>query len=438
NTCMPSPLPGSCSIALSGSDSGGTGGTAFQSVTAGTATGGAASASTGGTVGTGLASGNGGTAPVVATGGNGSTVGGAEAGDGSVGGAAGASSESPHWAPIAASPLAARAYHNAVWAGNDQGVGKLMIWGGYQDGVGTIQELRDGALYDPRTDSWSGVSQQGAPVAHPRAAAVWTGERVLVWGGSNAASSDPWAAYDPTANVWEPLPVCPFDDPYTDLPFATWTGKDLLILSEGFGIRYDVAKGQWARMASTGAPFASGGSAIWTGSQWIVWGGMAANGPEGSGAAYDPATDQWTPLPVAGAPTPRQNYVAAWTGKYMVIWGGVPVTDAPIYADLLFAYDPVAQTWTQHVVDAPPESAYGFPVVTTSRAVLVWDGYGASGLPAPVGHALEWQSWTWSALSAENQPAPRFHHSATWTGREMIIWGGTSDADLADGGRFTP
>ena len=464
NTCLPSPLPASCSVVLGGSNGGGAGGSVFDSPAGGSsslgaATGGAGSTS-GGAAGTGLAPATGGTSPVVvgtggsgsaggsgsvggtggnagggssALGGSSSTAGSGEAGAGGAGGA--------YWDALAASPLGPRRYHNAVWAGNEQGVGRLMIWGGEHQVDSTLLEMHDGALYDPRANSWSSVSQQGAPLGHATSAAVWTGKRVLVFGGENAASSDPWAAYDPVNNVWEPLPTCPFDDPYITRPFFAWTGQYFLILSEGFGIRYDVGARQWSRISSTGAPFASGGSAVWTGSEWLLWGGLTANsGPATGGAAYDPTTDQWTPLPDAGAPSQRQNHVAVWTGKYMVIWGGAPVTDAPVYSDVAYAYDPATQTWSQYMVDSPANFGSGFPVVTTSQAILMWTGYATPGLPAPYGHALDWQSWKFSMMPIENQPAPRIYHSATWTGREMIIWGGQGNVndDLADGGRYFP
>ena len=61
----------------------------------------------------------------------------------------------------------------------------------------------------------------------------------------------------------------------------------------------------------------------------LIWGGMSYAGsfgdPKGhyaDGAAYDPATNTWTPLPAAGAPSPRVYQTAVWTGTQMLIWGG--------------------------------------------------------------------------------------------------------------------
>src|SRR5438128_2156134 len=46
---------------------------------------------------------------------------------------------------------------------------------------------------------------------------------------------------------------------------------------------------------------------------------------------------------------------------------------------------------------------------------------------------------TWAATSITNAPAARLVHTAVWTGSEMIIWGGASDANyLGTGGRYNP
>jgi hypothetical protein len=39
------------------------------------------------------------------------------------------------------------------------------------------------------------------------------------------------------------------------------------------------------------------------------------------GAAYDPAGDRWEALPAAPL-TPRARAVAVWTGREFIVWGG--------------------------------------------------------------------------------------------------------------------
>lgn len=70
---------------------------------------------------------------------------------------------------------APRFLHTAVWTGT-----KMIIWGGF-DGMGL--DL-NGSQYDPGTDSWTATITAGAPSARAQHSAVWTGTKMIVWGGS--------------------------------------------------------------------------------------------------------------------------------------------------------------------------------------------------------------------------------------------------------------
>src|SRR5437764_730826 len=52
-----------------------------------------------------------------------------------------------------------------------------------------------------------------------------------------------------------------------------------------------------------------GHSAIWTGSEMIIWGGGITSG--NTGARYSPVTDTWTDVSNAGAPALRRDHLAA-------------------------------------------------------------------------------------------------------------------------------
>jgi hypothetical protein len=85
------------------------------------------------------------------------------------------------------------------------------------------------------------------------------------------------------------------------------------------------------------APIAprSGQSAVWTGTEMIVWGGVELNWSLreeqhilSDGARYDPKQQAW--LKFAGPSRAqgalfrgRTNHVAVWTGSEMIVWGGL-------------------------------------------------------------------------------------------------------------------
>src|SRR5438067_7410575 len=79
----------------------------------------------------------------------------------------------------------------------------------------------------------------------------------------------------------------------------------------------------WTPTSLTNAPAArSAHTAVWTGSEMIVWGG--SNGtPLNTGGRYNPSTDTWTPTSIGvNTPVGRYSHTAVWTGSEMIVWGG--------------------------------------------------------------------------------------------------------------------
>jgi len=83
-------------------------------------------------------------------------------------------------------------------------------------------------------------------------------------------------------------------------------------------------KDTWTATSTTNAPSARAGhTAVWTGSEMIVWGG-GASGPVyfNTGERYNPSTDSWTATSTTNAPDARASQMAVWTGSEMIVWGG--------------------------------------------------------------------------------------------------------------------
>ena len=57
----------------------------------------------------------------------------------------------------------------------------------------------------------------------------------------------------------------------------------------------------------------------------IVWGGRSNssnNSNLSTGGRYDPGTDSWTATNTTNAPEARSGHTAVWTGSEMIVWGG--------------------------------------------------------------------------------------------------------------------
>jgi len=230
------------------------------------------------------------------------------------------------WTPIASTGApAARDGHVATWTGS-----RFLVWGGRgDDGL-----LADGGSYDPASRTWTVLPTTGAPAARVDAQAVWTGTGWILWGGSDhsgelatGATLRTDAAGVPTS--WTPLSR-------TNAPSArsgacaVWTGSRLLVWGGmaddvlGDGAAYDPATDTWTPLPSAGAPSArTDAAAVWTGSELVVVSGLGASGPLADGAAYDPSTGRWRPLTNGGSPSARSGPGAAWTGDSLILFGGL-------------------------------------------------------------------------------------------------------------------
>ena len=63
-------------------------------------------------------------------------------------------------------------------------------------------------------------------------------------------------------------------------------------------------------------------TAVWTGTEMIVWGGTDFGTNFNTGGRYNPGTDSWTATSTANAPSGRYHHTAVWTGSEMIVWGG--------------------------------------------------------------------------------------------------------------------
>src|SRR5206468_1921081 len=80
-------------------------------------------------------------------------------------------------------------------------------------------------------------------------------------------------------------------------------------------------------------------TAVWTGTEMIIWGGRY----DGTGGRYNPATDTWASISSVNAPQARQQHTAVWSGSEMIIWGGFNGT---FLINTGGRYDPLSDTWT--------------------------------------------------------------------------------------------
>lgn len=206
-------------------------------------------------------------------------------------------------------------------------------------------------------------------------------------------------------------------------------------------------EGVWKKLSDTSAP---GGrrahTAIWTGTEMIVWGGAAeeAQNRLNTGGRYNPKTNTWVAMSTAGAPIGRFAHSVVWTGKEMIVWGGFRAGSADHLNDG-GRYNPTTDTWKPLPVTGAPSARIGHSGVWTGSEMIIFGGLGAGGIGiGRVGPLSGGASWSleedkWTFLPESGAPSPRHGHSAVWTGKEMIVWsGGAGPTDHTSGGRYDP
>ncbi|RKH88461.1 hypothetical protein D7Y21_14610 [Corallococcus sp. AB045] len=79
----------------------------------------------------------------------------------------------------------ARWPHTAVWTGS-----RMIIWGGTSPNCGSEGGVcSDGAAYAPATDTWAPLRTEGAPSARSEHVGLWTGNALFIWGGMGGGGS---------------------------------------------------------------------------------------------------------------------------------------------------------------------------------------------------------------------------------------------------------
>ncbi len=149
------------------------------------------------------------------------------------------------------------------------------------------------------------------------------------------------------------------------------------------------------------------------------------------------SNDTWTPM-FSEEPLPRQLHTAVWTGSEMILWGGRAFDGTVLNTGL--RYNPVLDSWaTTPMGSAVPDARYRHTAVWTGMEMIVWGGAGTQLFGS--GGKYNPSTGVWAATStASAAPSARYAHTAVWTGTAMIVWGGAESAShsVNSGGRYDP
>lgn len=228
---------------------------------------------------------------------------------------------------------AARYDHSAVWNGN-----RMVIAGG-QDGSSVYSQVYS---FDPFTNSWTSTGNNLLIARHSHSA-HHLGAKMFVYGGvdgsGNVLSSgelfDYMSGAVAVSTSNQPSPRRDFVSLVVDGRVIVWGGGNG---SGGYfndGAIYDPASNSWVSTSMVGAPSPrSGSAAVWTGTHMLIYGGEDASNAFNDAYAFDPSSNTWSKLAtpfLALSGTPRLNATAVWTGSQMIVYGGTNKTGTGFY-----------------------------------------------------------------------------------------------------------
>ena len=308
--------------------------------------------------------------------------------------------------------------------------------------------------------------------------------------GNRVASNAPYAMIiDATTSPWKPISSDSFRmfsgrRGHT----AVWTGSEMLIWG-GYsiagttityfrdGVRYNPTENTWDYINDIGAPESRANhTAVWTGSEMIIWGGKNSGyNFFNDGARYNPTTDTWTPLGDSfNAPTARAGHTAVWASSLqrMIVYGGYTYGAQYEWLSSGGMYSLTGNNWSQMsesstnsyfvynyyyyqgwyyqpyyfpramyaVARGPQLFSIGGDVIAplsghtavwdeTNQRMFVWGGTNASGNGMTEGMYYYPSDNTWWEFDYNNAgiPSARTGHTAIWSGSQMLIFGGNED-----------
>ena len=341
-------------------------------------------------------------------------------------------------------PFPPIAGHRAVWTGND-----VLVLGG-TSGALDWKRQPDGFLFDPGSGDVRPVPP--APVAEGWTIhdVLWADDRALVVGQSlyvdaNSDYRPSIVSFDPGTSEWSEVTVFPEQRQVVGTVVSLgdrllFVGGDQNGPSDQVWM-YSIGENEWRHLDQAPIQEVEETRGVWTGTEAIFVGGYSEETHVHH--AYDPASDQWRELADPGV---------GWIEYHDLHWTGDMVIVAPmhIYTGEVgvhnsltwLVYDPATDMWSQ-TSENPGQPPIRGAVSWSDSELLSWGGLSGTWHPTAEGSAYDPVTDTWRLLSTSPLTA-RAEHSGTWTGEDWVIIGGSEHAgspggpSLSDGAIYHP
>ncbi len=172
----------------------------------------------------------------------------------------------------------------------------------------------------------------------------------------------------------------------------------------------------------------------------VIVSGVDHDQSEVTAVVRDPTSGRWSPA-ARSRLWWRFGYSAVAVGGEVILWGGCCGPGGRGSRASGAVYDIARDEW-RPVDRGPLVNRFHHTAVWTGEEMIVWGGYDGHRLRND-GAAYEPRSGRWRMMAAAPLAARRYH-TAVWTGSEMIVWGGSKPLEderertLSDGAAYNP
>ncbi|HJU84816.1 MAG TPA: kelch repeat-containing protein [Holophagaceae bacterium] len=290
------------------------------------------------------------------------------------------------WIKGAGTPLQRR-YHTATTLRD----GRILVVGG-DAGISSATSVPSSAdLYDPATGTWASAGSMGVSRSYHTATLLGDGQVLVVGGSNNAGAVASAQLYDPATNTWSSagsLATARYQHTATLLP----DGR--VLVAGGYGGTgylascelYDPALNGWSGTAPLSTARTRHAAVLLQDGSVMVAGGVSSSGGQAACERYFPATNVWSG---AGAmSTARYDYTLTLlaSGKLLAAGGASTANSS---SEL---YDPVLDSWGGKVNLLAGHYGHSAALLGSGKVLVAGGGNGlaATELYDPAGNA--WSS----------------------------------------------
>ncbi len=330
-------------------------------------------------------------------------------------------------------------------------------------GTNGVTYYNNGGYYSFVDNAWHTMSTSGAPSERFNGSCVEMGDppfaaninHLMIWGGETALGiyTDTGGMYGTENNRWGsivastttqvPSPRSEFVSVGLGNYEALFFGGVLQggsLSQDAYHYSFDnvAFESKWTKVNSPPISARRGAKGVKVGTNVYVWGGMASGGVEDTGAIYNTNTANWTPMTATDAPAARWNHIMMAAGNKIVVWGGDD--NSGNYFNDGGIYDTSNNTWTAIYLGGAlsKRSCAAAAYNSGTGEVYIWGGWNGTNY-FDSGAAFKASGNTWRTMTTNAAPAVRKDHTITWTGTQLIVFGGRNSAGaITEPKAFTP